>query len=185
MDRLLKHTLLAACLSCMPFSAYADPVEWGTFGKWSVNVEPDLGFGCYVSRLYEDRTILHVGFAMLPGNAGFYVLLRNDKWKSLKDDKAYALHLSFDSKKALELEATGSSSSHGLSIVTKMAKLMAQFETSSQLLVTYDGKEVADLRLDGAKTAFSQMRACQDETEKMLRKSAEDAKQQDPFAKTP
>lgn len=169
----------------MPLSAHADPVEWGTFGKWSVNVEPDLGFGCYVSRLYEDRTILHVGFAMLPGNAGFYVLLRNDKWKSLEDDKTYPLHLSFDFKKALVLEATGSSSSHGLSIVTKMAKLMAQFETSSQLRVTYDGNVVADLRLDGAATAFSQMRACQNETDEMLRKSTHKAKQQDPFAQKP
>ncbi len=185
MDRLLKNILLAACLFCVPFSVNADPVKWGTFGKWSVDVEPDLGFGCYVSRLYEGGTILHVGFAMVPGNPGFYVLLRNDKWKSLEDDKTYPLQLSFDFKKAFELEATGSRSSHGLSIVTKMAKLMAQFETSSQLRVTYDGNEVADLRLDGAATAFSQMRACQNKTDETLRKSTDKAKQQDPFAETP
>lgn len=187
MDRLLKHTLLAACLLYVPFSPNAAPVEWGTFGNWSVAVEPDRNFGCYVALRSKGDTILHFGMDLATEFPRFYFLLRNEKWKSLEDEKVYPLLFTFDSKEPLQVDAIASVSEtlQDLSIGKMGGKFMLEAQKSAQLRVTYAEKGVANFQLEGATQAVYEMRACQDETEKMLRKSAEDAKQRDPFAKTP
>ncbi|MDQ1186999.1 MULTISPECIES: hypothetical protein [Agrobacterium] len=187
MDRLLKRTLLAACLLYMPFGANAAPVEWGNFGNWSVAVEPDRNFGCYVALRSKGDTILHFGMDLATEFPRFYLLLRNEKWKSLEDEKVYPLLFTFDSKKPLEVEAIASVSetSQDLAIGKLGGKFIVEAQKSSQLRITYADKEVANLPLEGAATAFYEMRACQDKTEETLRKSRDEAKQQDPFAKKP
>jgi hypothetical protein len=106
--RTVVSIIVLATVMLHPALARSDSKEtgkWGQVGGWQVRVDPSLGHGCFAMQIYEDGTVIRVGFNI--SNRTIYFTLGNTAWRSLEVGKIYRMRSVFDDQKSYDGELTG------------------------------------------------------------------------------
>ncbi len=177
MKRLLGMSA-ALCLFANVVSA-ADTILWKEVGGWGVYMDPSLGNGCFVLNVYEDGTLLRLGFNFTVKPTTIYLALGNDKWKSLEVGKDYPIQIQFDRSPAWDATASAieMNQSKFLVVSTTDPNFASEFASKLSMRSTFSGREIAHLRLNGSAKAISEMLNCQ--------QAVNSTKKSDPFEADP
>lgn len=191
----MKLAVAALLLACMPFAASAEddpsetPVPWGEFAGWKVLMDPGAGHACYVAHIYNAGVFIRLGRFTNERGSGVYLSLNNPKWKSLEDEKDYPVSVQFGDNDRWDAKARAlvkdNDVTRTLTISTDDENFLEEFKTSDTTKLFYEGKEIANLSLNGATKAVREMNACQKKTDEVLSKLKPKLEDVDPFAKKP
>ncbi len=181
---------LFLCLGTVPVWAETSSQEtilWKDLPGWSVRMDPSMGNACYVSSVYQDGTVVRLGFNFLNDVRQLYFSLGNAKWKSLEAGKEYPVRIQFDNNTPWDATASAinMNSVNHLHINTKDADFAQEFSKKLGLRAYYAGKQIVALRLKGTSRAIEEMLNCQDTVTKYLNSKSAPPKNADPFATTP
>lgn len=93
MTRLLAFTLAA-------FTATAalsqDLVDKGFVEGWNIMMDPALGNGCLIQTVYQDLSVVRLGYDAL-GNRGYFAVY-NKAWGDIKQGESYPIRFELDGK---------------------------------------------------------------------------------------
>lgn len=183
-------TALFACLgtaSVLANPASSETVLWKEISGWSIRMDPSMGNACYVSSVYEDGTVLRLGFNFLNSNRSLYFSLGNAKWKSLEAGKEYPVRIQFDNNTPWDATASGLEidAVHHLHINTHDANFAEEFSRKLSIRAFYSGRQIVALRLKGSSKAIDEMLKCQDLVSKYMNTKNQPPKNADPFAPAP
>lgn len=143
-------------------------VDWKKVGPWSVMVDTSLNNGCFIMAQWELGTILRLGFDPRP-TPSYYVMLADERWKSLKIGETYEMLLSFGKESPWKVKAKGIDMSGTAALYVDFTgeAFWAEFDRNDSIHLQYDGKTVANLALKDTAIARREMVACQ-KTQKNL-----------------
>ncbi len=136
---------------------------WKKVGAWQVRVDQTVGHGCFAVSLYEEGSLLRIGFDI---NAkGAYIIVGNGSWKSIELGKEYEIKFQFDD------EAPWSGVTRGFAFdregprylmgAIESAEFFSEFSRKNALSIGYRGREIARLSLMGSRRAIEEMLSCQ------------------------
>jgi len=159
----------------------AATIYWDRVKGWDVRVDTTLGNGCFAATIYEEGTAIRIGIN--PKNDNGYILLGNEKWKSLDVGKDYNIKLKFDDEPPWEGSARGVEFGGAgitfLWIDFDNIDLFTEFMRKNVLQVFYNKKKVATLNLAGSYAASVAVAECQKAMEAV---TPMPSNEKDPFA---
>lgn len=184
-----RLSTLAACLmlTAAPAAA-AEAVKWNEVDGWAILMDPTMGNGCYVTTIYEDKTVLRLGFNFLGPQGTLFLALGNENWKSLEAGKDYPVVIKFDTETPWDAVASAMEFSdiNWLTIQTTDMGFAEEFAAKHTLLVTFEGRQITKLRLKGSSKAITEMLNCQDAVKAYSSKQEQPVPSPaDPFATSP
>ncbi|WP_100220852.1 hypothetical protein [Agrobacterium albertimagni] len=164
-----------------------DAIPWKEVGGWVVMMDPTLGNACYVSTIYEDGTVLRLGFNFTGSQGAIYIALGNQNWKSLEPGKDYPVVITFDRETPWNAVASGMefSNINWLTVHTTDMDFAAEFARKHTMNATFQGRSIATLQLRGSARAVSEMLNCQDAVKAYSSTQQPAPQPADPFAVTP
>ncbi|MDR6104070.1 hypothetical protein QE369_004267 [Agrobacterium larrymoorei] len=170
-----------------PLLAQSDTVPWKEVAGWTIRMDPTMGNACYLSTVYEDGTILRLGFNFLEGKCELYFSFGNAKWKSLEEGKEYPVRIQFDDETPWEAKASAAeiNSYKYLQVGTHDPNFLVEFSKKLGLKAFYADKQIIFLRLKGSSKAIDEMLECQDTTDKLVSTQKSPPKDEDPFTAPP
>lgn len=186
MNRVSRAWLIALgliLLTTQNVGAATEPSPlWKVVGTWEIRVDRTLGYGCFVVGSYLGGSFLRLGFDR--SNKNGYVMVTNDKWRSLEVGKDYPLALRFDNdtpwrRNARAIELGGGTIA--LYLPFGEVGFLSDFARKQSLYISYGDKPVTSLRLTGTVAAVQALLECQEQIEQAPR-GASDAPSVDPFA---
>jgi hypothetical protein len=156
----------AAAMSMVCWSATAgaqNTAKWGEVGGWQIRVDRTVGDGCYAHQIYEDGTVIRLGFDMKKGS--IYFMITNRAWQSLETGKLYAIRFVFDEQQAYngELRGTKLGEMVWLDHSNVSTAFTKDFMQRSSLRVYYRGGKIAGLSLRNTYAAVTEVMNCQRE----------------------
>ncbi|MDQ1186998.1 MULTISPECIES: hypothetical protein [Agrobacterium] len=188
----MKQAIAALLLACMPFAAAArdapeikDPVLWGKFGTWRVQMQPNLDNTCVVMSAFETGHDLMFWRYFKKGKPGFFLSVGNEKWKSLVHKKVYSVNFEFDEGINWDVETTAyvQGTNRRLMMKSSLQDFLDGFKSSKAVKMFYEKKEIAHLSLSGVEEAIEEMDACQKTTDEFFKISRTKPDTSDPFAR--
>jgi len=85
--------LVVLALFAAPLAA--EPLQpWGTSGDWAIMVDPDVGHGCLMEKLFDADT--RVRFGGVPSEKGAFVSAMNKSWADIDVGSKGTVKLIFD-----------------------------------------------------------------------------------------
>ena len=164
----LVTALLSAFLSPPAFSEPAVAWKDDVYG-WQIYVDPSVENGCFMTTSYETGTILRIG--MLPSESSFDFTIMNPNWKSIENNKMYPMSVVFGNRNPWTGEGVGYWWGDGSpSLVLKVPfgdnrKVLTRFiddlMVTTHVVVRYENKQIANLKLTGSYAAMMEVMACQ------------------------
>lgn len=156
---------------------------WKRVDSWEIRVDKTLGYGCFALANYKGGTAFRIGFNIGSKNTG-YIIVGNNKWKSLEVGKEYPITLKFDKAEPWSGDAIGfkfdeKDPSAYLFLKFSDPELFKDFMRKTSLLIKYKQKKVTSLNLSGSAKAMLEVTNCQ----KMMNTSSTSSSAKDPFAK--
>lgn len=182
--------VFALCLGPVLVSAappQSETILWKDLPGWSIRMDPSMGNACYVSSIYEDGTVVRLGFNFLNNVRQLYFSIGNAKWKSLEAGKEYPVRFQFDNNTPWDATASAINmdSMNHLHVNTKDADFAQEFSKKLGLRAYYGGKQIVALRLKGSSRAIDEMLNCQATVTKYIGSTSAPPKDTDPFVPTP
>ncbi|OHV85580.1 hypothetical protein [Ensifer sp. LCM 4579] len=154
---------LFGSLICASPANAQDSVPWSNVDGWSVLIDPSMGNACYVTTVYELGTILRLGFDFSREPKSIYLALGDNRWKSLEPGKDYPIQIQFDRNPVWDAtaRAVDFSGTNFLAVSTTDFNFANEFSRKLAMRVTFNGRQVAGLRLKGSARAVAEMLKCQ------------------------
>ncbi|MDJ0826027.1 MAG: hypothetical protein QNJ16_11045 [Rhodobacter sp.] len=161
---MLRPLTAALLLAAMPATA-EDTYLWKTVGDWDISIDPTIDDGCYAVATWNGGTVLRIG--RNPEENNFYFLIGNNKWASLEPDEPYDIEIQFGSRAPWEVSATGLQFNPGETVYlhaesTKM-DFVREFQRALNMKISYQDKEIDNLKLTGSRRAWDEVENCQRE----------------------
>lgn len=159
-----KKTLLASVVA-LGFAAPAMATEtsvWQTFEKWTVRVDSNLGFGCFMQANYLDGTLLRVGLNVARDQA--YVEIGNLAWSSLVAGQTVSVTMSMDGIGPQVWTGTVTTLTTGHRVIyfpTGNFKFLDALAAHSSIQIGFGGQTVLNGSLYGSGQAVHSMAECQ------------------------
>lgn len=188
MRRVFVAAVACLCSATAAFSDSENSVLWKEVAGWQVYMDPSMGNACYVTTLYEEGTVLRLGFNFTSPQAMIYLGLGNPKWASLEAGKDYPVEIQFDRNPVWSATATASQIGgvNFINVSTTDTNFAEEFRRKHGLKATFEGKQIAALRLGGSSAAISEMLSCQEAVNSVMsQKPSNTPEQKDPFREEP
>ena len=169
-------------------SAWAqESIPWKEIGGWDVLMDPSMGNACFITTVYDEGTILRLGFDFSQEQRSIYLALGNKNWKSLEAGKEYPLQIQFDRNPMWDATATAIdfNGTNFLAVSTTETDFASEFSRKLGMRATFNGREVAALRLNGSSRAVTEMLNCQEKVNEALVARQPPQAPKDPFQATP
>ncbi len=188
----MKQAIAALLLACMPFAAAAqdapeikDPVVWGKFGTWTVQMQPNLENTCVAMSAFDTGHEMMFWRYFKKGKPGFFLSVGNEKWKSLVHKKVYSVNFEFDGGINWDVGTTAyvQGSTRKLMMKSSLQDFVDGFKSSKTVKMFYEDKEIAQLPLSGVEKVIEEMDACQKTTDEFFKISRTEPDTSDPFAR--
>jgi len=96
-------TATAIMLGAGTLSAQA-LIDKGFVSGWNVMVDPSFGNGCLIQTIYQDYSVVRIGYDAR-NDRGYFVVF-NKAWGAIKEGETYSISFDLDGKK-FDAEATG------------------------------------------------------------------------------
>jgi hypothetical protein len=156
-------TALAVVTSLSAARADQTPtVLYSTSGAWQIRVDSTLNNSCYMTAIYPDYSVVRFGYDNLNNSA--FLSIGNDAWKSLTSGVDYTLVMQIDNAQPKTVQAralTNSAGSITLFIPFKDPEnFMSTFGLTSQVRLSYQGREIGRFNLVGTAQAITAMSEC-------------------------
>jgi len=136
---------------------------WDRVKGWEIRVDTTIGNGCFAMTSYDEGTVMRIG--VNPENDKGYLILGNDKWKSLEAGKDYNIKLKFDDETPWEGSARGVLMGDvGVAFLWvdfDDSNLFKEFMRKNVIQVFYNRKKVTSLSLAGSHAATVAVVECQ------------------------
>lgn len=101
----LTAPLLAALLAFAPVTAWAqDLIDKGFVAGWNVMVDPQMGNGCLIQTIFEDLSVVRIGYDA-QNDRGYFVVF-NKAWGKIDKGKTYDITFDLDGQ-TFNAKATG------------------------------------------------------------------------------
>jgi len=136
-------------------------IDKGFVSGWNVMVDPDMGNGCLIQTVYEDYSVVRIGYDMTT-NRGYFVVF-NKAWGDVKKGETYDIAFDLDGKK-FDAKATGF-------VLNKVPGAGVFFDDRNfvdaiaqrKVMTVYGraGQEVMAIDLKGSAKAIEYARKCQ------------------------
>lgn len=168
--RILKPAALAFLLlagGIGPFAASPaqaqDLIDRGFVHGWNLMVDPSFGNGCLIQTVYEDLSVVRLGYDVA-NNRGYFVVF-NQAWGDIETGKQYAIAFELDGKR-FDATATGLKQGRAPGAVvffTDRNFVHAIAEKQHMTVFGQSGQTVMRIDLSGTAKALEYARSCQDE----------------------
>lgn len=175
---------------CGPVIAIAaNAIPYKTVNGWDILMDQTMGNACYVTTAYEGGTILRLGFDFTGPKGRFYLALGNANWKSLEAGKDYPIEIRFDNQPVWTATARGVNFAdiNWLHVTTEDLNFPQEFSRKLGMRVSFQGRQIAGLRLKGSARAIDEMLTCQQTVNSVAgsQRPQPPAAPKDPFAPAP
>lgn len=136
-------------------------IDKGFVSGWNLMVDPAMGNGCLIQTVYEDFSVVRIGYDAT-NNRGYFVVF-NKAWGEIKQDEQYNITFDLDGKR-FDAVATGF-------ILNKVPGAGVFFDdrnfvhaiAQKKVLTVYgrEGNKVMAIDLKGSAKALDYARECQ------------------------
>ncbi|MCV6584136.1 MAG: hypothetical protein OIF47_01235 [Marinibacterium sp.] len=93
MKALISGVALAAMMA-LPLAAKG-LVDKGFASGWNIMMDPQMGNGCLIQTIYEDQSVVRIGYDAL-NNRGYFVVIDKDWGNAVKKGEAYPVTFDLD-----------------------------------------------------------------------------------------
>lgn len=178
-----KATIRSALLllGLIPAASAVESSFWKQSGNWRIRVDTTLGYGCFMVTSYDGGVVLRVGIDQ--DRRKDYFIVDNHNWESLEVGKRYPLTMQFDRHGPWNAPSYGFSFGSDLAYLHAIfgsSKVFEEFMRSHNLIIRYEGREIARLSLRGTFAATVAMAECQSAMDEL--RDTRLAPRSDPFA---
>ena len=163
---MFKQLTLALGMSlaaAVPVAAQND--LWGNVGDWEIAIDPTIDNGCYAFASWNGGTTLRIG--RNPQSQNFYFLIGNEAWSSLRPDASYDIQIELGDFPSWDVSATGFQFNQGETVYlhaqSSQMDFIEEFQSALNMRLSYDGTEIDNLKLTGARDAWNEVERCQQE----------------------
>ena len=162
-----------------------DTAKWGQVEGWEIRVDRSVGDGCFAMQVYEDNTVLRVGFDQT--EKAIYLFIANASWKSVEIGKRYQMRFVFDEQYPFNGELVGvklgnlTVLSHS-NVSTDFTKAFMQ---RNGLRVYYQNNRIASLSLKNTYAAIGEVLNCQSAMASSGSGKGRSQTTSDPFSNSP
>ena len=162
--KILNALAISAVLAFGPVAALAQElVDKGFVAGWNILMDPQMGNGCLIQTVYEDLSVVRIGYDA-QNNRGYFVVF-NKAWKAIEKGGTYDITFDLDGEK-FDAQATGFvlNKVPGAGVFFKdpdFVRAIAQRKVMTVYGQT--GQEVMAIDLKGSAKAIEYARICQDE----------------------
>jgi hypothetical protein len=165
----IAAAIVVVCLSCPGLAQ--DMTLRSTMDKWSVTVDPALGYGCFAHRGYQDGTIFSIGLNRR-ANKGV-ITIASPAWSSLQRGQAYELRLVFGSAPPRDRRATAVSIDGSITLWMTFidADVIVEFMEQPAVQIWSNNQLLSELNLQGSRSAFLEVMRCQEKMDATTRSS--------------
>ncbi len=153
----------ALCLGAVGASAQA-LIDKGFVAGWNVMVDPAMGNGCLIQTVYEDYSVVRLGYDA-QNNRGYFVVF-NKAWGDIKKGQTYDITFDLDGQK-FDAKATGFMLNRvpGAGVFfDDRAFIQAIAQRKVMTVYGQSGQEVMAIDLKGSAKAIEYARKCQAKT---------------------
>ncbi len=173
--------LLSSTAAALPAST--DSVLWKQVRGWSIYSDKTLDNSCYMATVFEEYTLIRIGFTSLDSNYPAYVAIGNPNWKSIEEGKDYEIIYQFDNMPSWRADATVWMSAEIPFLHTGFADVafLDELIRKHSLSIFYQNRTVATLSLSGSAAAARELALCQ---QARARPTAPAPSSKDPFQGT-
>lgn len=161
MKRLITSTASAIALLVATPAVSEDTYILDNVGNWEIGLDADTA-GCFAFGRYDNGTFLKFGYNAVDATLEF--IIGSDHWNSLEHGMPYDLSVKFGGNRAWLVPSIGGKMGQGLdflSSITSDPAVIRQFMKARQMYVSYQGREIAVLSLEGSYRAFKAVQQCQ------------------------
>ncbi|MEY8829251.1 hypothetical protein AB9K34_12720 [Sedimentitalea sp. XS_ASV28] len=158
----LVSLYVVAILALGSVSASAQAlIDKGFVSGWNVMVDPSFGNGCLIQTVYQDLSIVRIGYDAA-GNRGYFVVF-HDGWGKIEKDKKYDITFDLDGQK-YDAVATGFVQDHvpGVGVFFEDREFIHAI-ARKKVMTVYNaaGERVIAIDLKGSAKALDYARKCQ------------------------
>ncbi len=159
-------------VACAILSATAataeDTVTWSEdAGGWKVNVDTTIDNSCFIIAAFEDQYVLRFQFNNRRRNVQF--IIASTRWDSLQMGESYEMEVAFGGQepwtgRGIGYLWRGVLPSLVLSVPLEgdqASDFIAEFRKMDDVRVAYNGRDIANLALEGNGEAIAELMACQ------------------------
>lgn len=104
MKRLAAFALAAGLALTSGPALAQDLIDKGFVHGWNVMVDPQMGNGCLIQTVYEDNSLVRIGYDAT-GNRGYFVIFHKG-WGQIEPGKTYPITFDLDGER-FDATATG------------------------------------------------------------------------------
>lgn len=136
-------------------------IDKGFVSGWNVMVDPAFGNGCLIQTIYQDRSVVRIGYDAL-NNRGYFVVF-NKAWGDLKEGQTYDIRFDLDGEQ-FNAKATGFYLDRvpGAGVFFEDREFIHAIAARKGLTVyNAEGQRVMAIDLKGSAKALDYARKCQ------------------------
>lgn len=163
MTKLAAISLAAALAVGSSFASAQELIDKGFVHGWNLMVDPQFGDGCLIQTVYEDLSVVRLGYDMVGGRG--YLTIFNKTWGDIENGKQYPVTFDLDGEK-FDATATGIKEgkiSAAILYFTDRNFVNAIARRQVMTVFGQDGQEVMAIDLTGSAKALDYARQCQEE----------------------
>jgi hypothetical protein len=140
---------------------------WKEVQGWQLGVDESIANGCFMATGFQDGTVLRAQFN--PADDTFDMLLFNERWASIEAGKIYGIAIEFEGRSPWTAEAEGRFLDDLPGIILRLtfddsattAAFIDEFKRMPGMVVSYAGRPLTRLSLNGTFAAVSELEVCQ------------------------
>lgn len=154
--------MLAAFTVLGPITATAQAlIDKGFVAGWNVMVDPAFGNGCLIQTVYQDRSVVRIGYDA-QGNRGYFVVF-NKAWGQIRKGETYDIRFDLDGER-FDAKATGFYMDRvpGAGVFFEDREFIHAIASKKGMTVyNAEGQKVMAIDLKGSAKALDYARKCQ------------------------
>ncbi len=150
-------------LAAQANEAAAPLIDKGFVEGWNLMVDPSFGNGCLIQTVYQDLSVVRIGFDALQ-NRGYFAVI-NKAWGDIEKGAQYPIQFDLDGER---FDATAIGLRDGKipgAIVFFKDRAFVHAIAQKKVMTVYgvDGQQVISIDLHGTAKALDYARTCQQE----------------------
>lgn len=158
-------TILAGFLTLVPAipAAAQELIDKGFVHGWNLMVDPSFGNGCLIQTVYEDLSVVRLGFDA-EAKRGYFTVF-NKAWGQIEQGRQYDVRFELDGK-SFDAVATGFRAGKvpgAIVFFTDRDFVFAIAQKKTMTVYGQTGQKVMAIDLSGTAKALEYARKCQDE----------------------
>ncbi|MDK3075871.1 hypothetical protein QO034_22720 [Sedimentitalea sp. JM2-8] len=152
-------TLALGALLLSATAAFSE--DWGQEGDWRIDVDPDAGPGCLMSRTFENGMIVELGYAA-DRNGGFFAVYSPD-WTQLETGESGKVEFHFDDVGfGGDVDLVEKNGLKGGYAFFDNPEFVTEFAKRNKVMVFGPNGGKIDVSLKGTSRAIKAVKACQE-----------------------